>query len=121
IFMILKLVAIAGLVIVGLAMAKPAATPASAVAPVASIWQTLIAFGAALIPAQFAYGGWQTSCYVAGEVRDPRRTLPRAILIGVVGVIIVYLSVNFVCVYVLGPETLAQTKTPTSAVMGLAL
>jgi basic amino acid/polyamine antiporter, APA family len=39
----------------------------------------------------------------------------------VVGVIIVYLSVNFVCVYVLGPEGLAQTKTPASAIMGLAL
>ena len=33
---------------------------------------TLIAFGAALIPAQFAYGGWQTACFVAGEVREPR-------------------------------------------------
>ena len=81
----------------------------------------MIAFGAALIPAQFAYGGWQTSCFVAGEVREPRRNLPRALLIGVVGVIIVYLSVNFVCVYVLGPEMLAKTKTPASAIMGLAL
>ena len=120
-FMILKLVAIAALVVIGLALATPASTEVSAVAPGGSTWQTLIAFGAALIPAQFAYGGWQTSCYVAGEVREPRRTLPRALLIGVVGVIIVYLSVNFVCVYVLGPEMLARTKTPASAIMGLAL
>ena len=104
-----------------MALATPASTPVTATAPAVSIWQTLIAFGAALIPAQFAYGGWQTSCYVAGEVREPRKTLPRALLIGVVGVIIVYLSVNFVCVYVLGPEGLAQTKTPASAIMGLAL
>ncbi|HKO35538.1 MAG TPA: amino acid permease [Pyrinomonadaceae bacterium] len=120
-FMILKLVAIAALVVIGLALATPASAEVSAVAPGGSTWQALIAFGAALIPAQFAYGGWQTSCYVAGEVREPRRTLPRALLIGVVGVIIVYLSVNFVCVYVLGPEMLARTKTPASAIMGLAL
>ncbi len=120
-FMILKLVAIAALVVIGLALATPASTEVGAVTSGGSTWQTLIAFGAALIPAQFAYGGWQTSCYVAGEVREPRKTLPRALLIGVVGVIIVYLSVNFVCVYVLGPEMLARTKTPASAIMGLAL
>lgn len=121
VFMILKLIAIAGLVILGFALATPASPQASALAPSTSIWQTLIAFGAALIPAQFTYGGWQTSCYVAGEVREPRRTLPRAILIGVVGVIVVYLSVAFVCVHVLGPEALARAKTPTTEVMRLAL
>jgi APA family basic amino acid/polyamine antiporter len=82
---------------------------------------SLIAFGAALIPAQFAYGGWQTACFVAGEVREPRRNLPRGLLFGVMGVIVVYLSVNYVCVQALGPQALAQTKTPASAVMRLAL
>jgi APA family basic amino acid/polyamine antiporter len=42
-------------------------------------------------------------------------------LFGVIGVIAVYLSVNFVCVYALGPAGLAQTNTPASAVMQLAL
>jgi APA family basic amino acid/polyamine antiporter len=74
-----------------------------------------------LIPAQFAYGGWQTACFVAGEVRDPRKTLPRGLLLGVLGVIVVYLSVNYVCVHVLGADGLAQTKTPASSVMRLAL
>src|SRR6185503_1084094 len=85
------------------------------------LWTTLTAFGAALIPVQFAYGGWQTSCFVAGEVREPHRNLPRGLLLGVLGVIAVYLSVNFVYVYALGPAALAQTKTPASAVMRLAL
>jgi len=81
----------------------------------------LIAFGAALIPAQFAYGGWQTACFVAGEVREPKKTLPRGLLLGVLGVIVVYLSVNYVCVHALGADGLAQTKTPASAIMRLAL
>src|SRR5439155_1949882 len=74
-----------------------------------------------LIPVQFDYGGWQTSCFVAGEVREPQKNLPRGLLLGVLGVIVVYLSVNFVCVHALGPLGLAQTRTPASAVMRLAL
>ena len=121
-FMILKLVAIALLVVLGLLLASPAAHPPS-VSPGTSTTtlQLLLAFGAALIPTQFAYGGWQTACFVAGEVREPRKNLPRGLLLGVLGVIIVYLSVNYVCVHVLGAEGLAQTKTPATAVMGLAL
>jgi APA family basic amino acid/polyamine antiporter len=122
VFMILKLIAIAALVVFGLTIAGPANTAAITRATSSpTLWQSLIAFGAALIPAQFAYGGWQTACFVAGEVREPRRNLPRGLLFGVMGVIVVYLSVNYVCVYALGPFGLAQTKTPASAVMRLAL
>jgi len=121
VFMILKLVAIAALVIIGLTVSSPAHVASPQPAVTQSTWLLLIAFGAALIPAQFAYGGWQTACFVAGEVRDPKRTLPRGLLLGVLGVIVVYLSVNYVCVHALGADGLAQTRTPTSAVMRLAL
>lgn len=122
VFMVLKLVAIAALVIFGLTVSQPTNTNVVASLPAANTtWQALIAFGAALIPAQFAYGGWQTACFVAGEVRDPKKTLPRGLLLGVLGVIVVYLSVNYVCVQALGANGLAQTKTPASAIMRLAL
>src|SRR6476659_2137314 len=74
------------------------------------------AVGAAMIPIAFAYGGWQTSSFVAGEMRDPRRDLSRGLVVGVTGVILLYLLVNFVCVRVLGPAQLAATHTPASAV-----
>ncbi len=118
-FMILKLLAIAVLVIVGLAFVKPAA-PSISLNPSPDVF-SITAFGAALIPVQFAYGGWQTACFVAGEVRSPERTLPRGLLTGVLGVILVYLSVNFVCVRALGGTGLAQTTTPATAVMMMAL
>jgi APA family basic amino acid/polyamine antiporter len=122
VFMILKLIAIAALVIIGLTISNPT-TPnvVRAAASSNSMWQALIAFGAALIPAQFAYGGWQTACFVAGEVSEPRKNLPRGLMLGVLGVIVVYLSVNYVCVHALGADGLSQTKTPASAVMRLAL
>jgi len=121
-FMVLKLVAIGALVVFGLTVsASTTSTIARSTSSTPTIWNSLTAFGAALIPVQFAYGGWQTSCFVAGEVREPRKNLPRGLLFGVLGVIAVYLSVNFVCLHALGPLGLAQTRTPASAVMRLAL
>jgi APA family basic amino acid/polyamine antiporter len=79
------------------------------------------AIGAAMVPVAFAYGGWQTASFVAGEMRDPRRDLARGLVAGVSGVVLLYLAVNFVCLRVLGPAGLAATRTPASAVMNAAL
>jgi basic amino acid/polyamine antiporter, APA family len=122
VFMILKLVAITALVAFGLTVTgAPATTIAKSTSSPPTFWNSLTAFGAALIPVQFAYGGWQTSCFVAGEVHEPRKNLPRGLLLGVLGVIAVYLLVNFVCVHALGAQGLGETRTPASAVMRLAL
>jgi APA family basic amino acid/polyamine antiporter len=80
-----------------------------------------LAFGSAMTPVLFAYGGWQTSSVLGGEVRDPRKTLPRGLVLGVLGVIAVYTSVNYVYVRALGPAGLATTTTPAFAVMRAAL
>src|SRR5450631_3858904 len=72
----------------------------------------IAAIGAAMTPVAFAYGGWQTASFVAEEMRDSRRDLSRGLLLGVSGVIALYLSANFVCLKVLGPAGLAATRTP---------
>jgi basic amino acid/polyamine antiporter, APA family len=76
-----------------------------------------IAFGSAMTPVLFAYGGWQTSSFLAGEVRDAPKVLPRALVLGVLSVIALYVSVNFVYLRVLGVTGLAGTTTPASSVM----
>ncbi|HEX7285553.1 MAG TPA: amino acid permease [Candidatus Angelobacter sp.] len=81
----------------------------------------LSSLAAAMVPVLFAYGGWQTACFVAGELKEPRRDLPRALVLGVIGVALLYTSVNFIYVRALGVAGLAQTSTPASAVMRLAL
>jgi APA family basic amino acid/polyamine antiporter len=73
-----------------------------------------------MTPVMFAFGGWQTASFVAGEMRDPRRDLARGLLLGVLGVIALYVGVNVACVHALGPEGLAATETPASSVMRLA-
>ncbi|MEO6878165.1 MAG: amino acid permease [Gemmatimonadaceae bacterium] len=116
--MITKLAAIALLIGVGLVVASPA--PAAVVAPSAGSGGGL-GLATAMVPVLFAYGGWQTASFVSGEMRDPRRDLPRGLLIGVVGVIALYLAVTFVCLRVLGVDGLAGTATPASEVMRRAL
>ena len=76
-----------------------------------------LAFGAAMTPVLFAYGGWQTASFLGGEVRDATKILPRALILGVLGVIAVYVSVNFAYLRALGAEGLAATSTPASSVM----
>ncbi|HYO99253.1 MAG TPA: amino acid permease, partial [Pyrinomonadaceae bacterium] len=120
--MVLKIAAIAALVFCGwwFSGAAPGITSAPVLREPVSL-DLLIAMGAALTPVMFAYGGWQTTSFVAGEMRDPRRDLARGLLLGVVGVILLYTAVSFVCVYALGAEGLAATETPATAVMRRAL
>jgi APA family basic amino acid/polyamine antiporter len=80
-----------------------------------------LAFGAAMTPVLFAYGGWQTASFLGGEIRDGQRTLPRALILGVLGVIAVYVSVNFAYLHALGAAGLAATSTPASSVMRQSL
>jgi APA family basic amino acid/polyamine antiporter len=75
---------------------------------------TATAFGAALIPILFAYGGWQNANYVAEEIDNPRRNLPLSLLVGTVAVVIIYVLVNAVYLRALGLEGLAATRTPAS-------
>jgi APA family basic amino acid/polyamine antiporter len=74
-----------------------------------------------MVPIAFAYGGWQTATFVAAEIRDPRRDLSRGLLLGVSGVVALYLAMNVACLHVLGPAGLDATTTPASNLMRLAL
>ncbi|HJR52493.1 MAG TPA: amino acid permease [Gemmatimonadota bacterium] len=80
-----------------------------------------ILFGAALIPILFSYGGWQNANYIAEEIADPRRNLPRSLLAGTLLVAAVYILVNVVYLRALGLEGLAATRTPASDAAGRLL
>jgi basic amino acid/polyamine antiporter, APA family len=78
-------------------------------------------FGAAMVPVVFAFGGWHTATFASAEMKDPRRDLPRALIMGVIAVALLYMAVNYVCVRALGISTLQNTPAPASAVMRMAL
>jgi APA family basic amino acid/polyamine antiporter len=114
--MVIKIIAIAALVVAGIAFAG---THVAATKPIERPW-SITSFGAAMVPVLFAYGGWQTANFLAAEVKEPKKNLPRGLLLGVLGVVALYLGVNWVCLRALGPQALAETGTPATAVMRLA-
>jgi basic amino acid/polyamine antiporter, APA family len=120
--MLLKIAAIAALVVVGFAVGGSAIArlePGPLLGQAASLG-LLKSIGAAMVPIAFAYGGWQTATFVAGEMRDARRNLSRGLLVGVAGVVVLYLAVNLACLRMLGPVGLDATTTPASDVMRIA-
>ena len=121
VLMVLKIAAIAGLIVAGLFAVR---SPHPLLHPLLDrplSFDLLTAIGAAMVPVLFAFGGWQTSNFIAEEIKDPRKNLSRALVLGVAGVIVLYVGVNFVCVRTLGPQALAETKVPATAVMRVAM
>src|SRR5262249_55093671 len=74
----------------------------------------IVAFGAALVPILFAYGGWQNANYVAEEIENPQRNLPISIIGGTIAVVAIYVLVNVVYLRALGLDGLAATTTPAA-------
>src|ERR1041385_2730694 len=120
ILMVLKILAIAMLVVCGFLFASRSTNPSGLLDRPASL-DLLTAFGAAMVPVIFAYGGWQTSTFIAGEIKEPRKNLPRGLIFGVSGVVVLYLAANVVYTSVLGTAGLAASKAPASDVMRSAL
>ncbi|HEY3739968.1 MAG TPA: amino acid permease [Bryobacteraceae bacterium] len=67
-------------------------------------------FGVAMIACLLAYDGWVNMSFVAGEIRDPKRNILRALLAGVALVMVVYISANFAYLTVLTPGEIAQSE-----------
>src|SRR6185369_379370 len=71
----------------------------------------LAGFGAAMLGALWAYDGWDNLSFVAGEVKDPNRNIPLAIIASMFLVIILYLAAQFAYFYVLDPTTIASVSS----------
>jgi len=65
-------------------------------------------FVLALIPVMFAYSGWNAASYVAEEIRSPGRNVPIALGLGTLTVIFIYLGLNALYLFALGPDGLAN-------------
>jgi APA family basic amino acid/polyamine antiporter len=77
----------------------------------ASTGSLLSAFGLALIGVLWSYGGWQHASYVAGEARDAKRTIPRAMILGALVVAAVYLLANVAYLFMLPIGTIAASNS----------
>lgn len=112
---LLKLGALALLIVGGLS-ASSAAPIVDPLPPLSG--SVILAVGAALVPVLFAIGGWQQTNFVAEELIDPARNLPRALLAGVAIVVAVYLLANVAYLRTLGIDGLARSSAPAADAMG---
>jgi APA family basic amino acid/polyamine antiporter len=72
----------------------------------------------ALIPVMFAYSGWNAASYIAEEIKDPGRNVPKALALGTIGVIAIYVLLNLLYLFVLPVGQLAQVKGSVLDVIG---
>lgn len=121
VFTILKLLALGAVVVAGLVWSgagSPAAAPGEMPpSPGAAPGGIIVAMGTALVPVLFSYGGWQQTNFVAEEIVNPRRNLPRALVLGVAIVAAAYLLANLAYLRVLGPDGLARSTAPAADVL----
>lgn len=78
-------------------------------------------FGVALVAALWAYKGWETSTYCAGEVKDPQKKLPLGLFIGTMTVVVLYLLANLAYLYVFPAARMAESSRIAADVMEAAV
>jgi amino acid transporter len=118
-----KVVALVGLAMVVFVLGDPASGSfgpggTGAPHPPPTDWTGL---GVALVAVLWAYDGWADATYVAGEVRDPERSLPRALIGGFAVVVVVYLLLNAAYLYVLPLNTMATSELVASDAVSVVL
>lgn len=110
IFTGLKLIGIAGIVIAGFFLGNPGLIGQTH-RPAAAPGSLVSAFGLALIGVLWSYGGWQHASYLAGEVKNARRTVPRAMIIGAAAVTAAYVLINLAYLFLLPVEKIAASES----------
>jgi APA family basic amino acid/polyamine antiporter len=106
----LKLIGIAGVIVIGIWMGKADLSFTSVNIP-ESIGSPISAFGLALIGVLYSFAGWQYASFVAGEARDARQTVPRAMILGAVVVSVVYLMTNLAYMLLLPVNQIASSDS----------
>lgn len=88
--------------------------PTGSTAHFSSAWSgalSLSALGTALVPVMWAYDGWADLSFMSGEVKDPGRILPRALIFGTLAIVAIYLLVNLAYVYLVPLPEMAQPQS----------
>lgn len=113
---VLTVAKVTGLVLLGIfALVSARETPVWVPIVPAEVTSPVAAFGVALIAVLWAAEGYYFLTYAAGEVRDPARTLPRALVSGIAAVGLIYLAVNLVYLHALPMDQLRGTTRVAEA------
>ena len=86
-----------------------------------SLWTNILAVGAALRYAFFAFSGWEGATYIAEEVKEPQKTLPLSLFLGIGGVMLLYLGANLGYLYQLDIQSIKENKWVATAAIKVVL
>ncbi len=114
IFTASKLLVLATLIVLGLAFGHGSWESFHSLLAPGGHGSLLAAFGVATVSALWAYDGWNNLSMVAGEVENPQRNIPLALIGGALLVLVVYILVNLAYFYVLPSAQIVGTKTVAS-------
>ena len=78
-------------------------------------------FGFAMIMVLYAFGGWNDAAFVAAEVKDRQRNIPRALILGTGGITVIYLLINAGYLMILGFDGIRSSFTPAADAMKIAV
>ncbi|MDN6166032.1 MAG: amino acid permease [Staphylococcus equorum] len=79
----------------------------------------LTSLGSGIVATMFAYDGWIHVGNIAGEMKNPKKDLPKAIVLGLLGIMVVYLLINVAYLFVMPAALLAATATPAADVASI--
>ncbi len=120
VFTVLKLFGIAFVILVGLVWGSSSVTDFTSPLP-PGFGSVPSAFAVALIGAIFSYGGWQHATFLAGEAKDPKRTLPTAMILGAGSVMGIYLLANVAYLFLLTPSQIGGSPRVAADAIGTVL
>ncbi|MBD3289155.1 amino acid permease [candidate division KSB1 bacterium] len=121
IFSFVKLIALGAVIAVGFLKAGELTHFTTSFWPEEFNWSTMLAFGAAMRYGFFAYSGWEGATYVAEEVKKPRKNLPLSIILGISGIMLLYLAANSAYIYQLPMSTIQGAKWVAVDAMQMAV
>jgi len=125
IFSTIKIGTLLGLIVLGFAMGKGTPVDFSLNPTGMSFGSLIVGFGVALIAVSWAFDGWNNINWVAGEIKNPKRNLPLALILGSLGITVLYLLTNYLYLYALPMGELTGVirvaEKATSALFGASM
>jgi len=101
IFTVLKIGTILAIIFLGFIIGKGTAVDLSLTPAELSTSQLIIGFGVALVAVSWAFDGWNNINFVAGEIKNPKRNLPFSLILGTMGITVLYVLTNYIYLYAL--------------------
>ncbi len=119
VFTILKVAAIGAIIVLAFSSGKGNVDNFFPLWGMPSSGSLLAAVGVAMIATLWSYDGWNSLTYLAGEVIEPQKNIPRALIIGTLAVIVIYVTTNLAYLYILPIGQIAQSKLVAADVMNV--